>query len=128
MKKNQSFLMKAVTFVPKWAWNNKFKTLILLGFIWAARKAWVIYTTYIKPFLAMSKMMKGGGGAATDKGGIEPKPEDVEETDSEYYDETDRDTPNHSGRVNTEENADPQSMPPKASSTDGNRNKKKSIM
>ena len=71
MKKNQSFLMKAVTFVPKWAWNNKFKTLILLGFIWAARKAWVIYTTYIKPFLAMSKMMKGGGGAATDKGGIE---------------------------------------------------------
>lgn len=129
MKTNQSFLMKAVTFVPRWAWNNKFKTLILLGFIWAARKAWVIYTTYIKPLLGMAKMMKGGASPATDKGAIEPKAEDLEETDSEYYDETDREeyTPNRSGRVNTEENADPQSQPPKASSTDGNRNKKKSI-
>jgi hypothetical protein len=50
-----------VTAVPRWAYNNKFKTLALLILIYVARKAWIMYQTYVKPFLDIAKSLKGGG-------------------------------------------------------------------
>ena len=63
MKSNQkpSLLVTMVTAVPKWAYNNKFKSLALIIIIYAARKAWVMYQTYVKPFLDIAKSLKNGG-------------------------------------------------------------------
>jgi hypothetical protein len=78
-----------VTAVPVWAWNNKFKTVAFLIIIYVARKAWVLYHAYVKPFLDVARSLRGGG--ATDKGVKETPKKELENVfesdDSEYYDE-----------------------------------------
>ena len=67
-------------------WNNKIKAVILIGLLYIFRKCWILYTTYIKPFLDMSKMMSGSkeGG---DKGKQGGQVEEDDQSDDEYYDE-----------------------------------------
>ena len=57
--KKPSPLVKMVKGVPKWIWLNKYKSIAALIIIYLARKAYIIYTSYVKPFLDMAKSLKG---------------------------------------------------------------------
>ena len=46
--------------VPKWIWMNKYKTIAAVIVIYMARKAYILYKTYLKPLLDVAKSLKGG--------------------------------------------------------------------
>lgn len=39
----------------KLGWRHKYKTLIIFMFLYYGRKAWSIYTTWIRPMLELKK-------------------------------------------------------------------------
>ena len=60
--KNTSFLAKLVhgiRGIPKWMWQNKFKTIFILVLIYATRKLYCFYRDWIKPFYDIKKSFFG---------------------------------------------------------------------
>jgi len=45
--------------IPATAWHHKYKTIFVIVIFYLGKKAWDIYITWIKPFMEMTKMMKG---------------------------------------------------------------------
>jgi hypothetical protein len=45
--------------VPRKMWEHKFKSVIVLLFLYLGKKAWNIYTTWIRPVLDIASSMKG---------------------------------------------------------------------
>jgi len=80
-----SFLYRMVTAVPRWMWDNKFKTGIIIVLIYVFRRVWLFYQSYIKPFFDLGKMMSSKKPEAKDNQNSLPSGE--EESDGEYYDE-----------------------------------------
>ena len=73
--------------VPLWAWNNKFKTILIIVVVYLARKAWILYQNYVKPFLDIAKSLKGGETKkpqATPQSQVEDK---LSVEHSDYYEE-----------------------------------------
>ena len=67
-------------------WNNKFKTLAFLILLYVIRKGWLLYQTYIRPFLDVAKSLKGDSQTTT----TPQKSKQIEEKAlSDYYDEID---------------------------------------
>jgi hypothetical protein len=63
-------------------WTHKFKTLAFIVLLYFARKGWLLYQTYVRPFLDMAKQLKDDGKAT-------PKKEAEEVEVSDYYEEVD---------------------------------------
>lgn len=55
---NSSFnVSKVIKAVPRWMWNNKFKTFFLIVLIYVGRKIYCIYHDWVKPFLDLKNGM-----------------------------------------------------------------------
>ena len=84
-------------------WNNKFKTLAFIIFLYVLRKGWLLYKTYIRPFLDVAKSLKGDNNSTAT-----PRRETEEKALSDYYDEL--------GSNSSSFYEDPQSITPKDNS------------
>lgn len=61
-QKSSSFLGKVLTGVkglPRWMWNNKFKTVFLVVLLYASHKLYCFYRDWIKPFMDIKNSVSG---------------------------------------------------------------------
>jgi len=85
----RSFLARILIAVPRWAWENKFKTAFVIVFAVIAHKVWTLYKTYVRPFLDIAKSLKGDSKAPNPESAAENQQDqaDAVSSGSEYYQE-----------------------------------------